>query len=596
MFWVDLLPMVRRTPLLSLALLSLLGFTSPSLVHAQAATVAPLLRLLESGRLPAERQGTVVEMICTRGEAADLAVILRRLVAPDGFSPDLRPKVMQLLTDAAVNRKVRPEGDLAAIGQLIETGDQATQAAAIRLAGAWQLAEVQGPLVKIAGNPKSPDSLRQAALAGLASLGKGSLEPLERLAQSAATAQLRLDAAAALVRLDLTRGAARGAEAIAAMQPGDDPAALLEAILSRQGGTEALAAALANVSLGQDSAKRCLSLMYSVGRSDAELSDVLSKAAKIALDAPPPSAEEVARIVADVAAKGDPARGEKIFRRSDLSCLKCHSVSQAGGSVGPDLSPVGSISPVDYIVNSILHPNLAIKEQYVTRKVLTFDGEVFTGIQIDRDDQRLRLKDAAGKTVVIPVDNIDQEAEGASLMPQGITKFLTQQELLDLARFVSELGKPGPYAVRPMPGVQRWRVLKEPGPELTGEVPNVETLRVAVLDTPAEAWQTAYAMVGGTLPLAELAKARPAVLYLQGQIEVTEPGAIALELASSEPTQFWIDGEPFEGAKQIERELPAGKHTLTLRVEVGEGEDPHVRLDVRRPEGSAAQFVVINGT
>ena len=80
---------------LSLVLPLLVVFAAnPSVVFAQSATVAPLLRLLESGRLPAERQGTVVEMICTRGEAADLAVIVRRLVAPEGFSPELQPKVM----------------------------------------------------------------------------------------------------------------------------------------------------------------------------------------------------------------------------------------------------------------------------------------------------------------------------------------------------------------------------------------------------------------------------------------------------------------------------------------------------------------------
>src|SRR3954452_7686459 len=186
--------------------------------------------------------------------------------------------------------------------------------------------------------------------------------------------------------------------------------------------------------------------------------------------------------------KGDAGRGEKIFRRADLSCMKCHAVAQAGGSVGPDLSPVGSISPIDYVVNSILNPNLAVKEQYVTRRVLTADGQIITGIQIDRDDQKLRLRDATGKLVVIPIADIDDEAEGKSLMPQGLTKFLTEQEFLDLAKFVSELGKPGPYAIRKTPTIQRWRVLKNPAPELTQETPNVELFREQVLDTSADDW------------------------------------------------------------------------------------------------------------
>ena len=38
---------------------------------------------------------------------------------------------------------------------------------------------------------------------------------------------------------------------------------------------------------------------------------------------------------------------------------------------------------------------------------------------------------------------IDTETNGKSLMPEGITRFLTHGEQLDLIRFVSELGKPG---------------------------------------------------------------------------------------------------------------------------------------------------------
>jgi putative heme-binding domain-containing protein len=275
--------------------------------------------------------------------------------------------------------------------------------------------------------------------------------------------------------------------------------------------------------------------------------------------------------------------------------MKCHSVAQAGGSVGPDLSPVGSISPIDYIVNSILNPNLAVKEQFVTRRVLTADGEIVTGIQIDRDDQKLRLRDATGKVITIPVATIDQEEEGKSLMPQGLTKFLTEQEFLDLARFVSALGKPGPYAIRKTPTIQRWRVLKNPASELTQETPNVEIFREQVLDTSADDWQPAYGTVGGPLPLAELAKQRPAVLYLQGELEVSEAGPVTINIDSTEPTQTWLDAEPFETAHQVIRELSAGRHTLTFRIRVGDRPEPTIRVELTKPVGSAAQFTVVNG-
>lgn len=559
------------------------------------------MRLLESGRVPPERQGTIIEMICTRGEADDLAAVFRMLDRQGGLPAGTQRRVVELLADAAITRQVRPSGVLTGLLKRIEgeaaAKDRRMQTAAVKLASAWKLEEAAPALQRIATDDRAPDGLQQAALEGLVAIGgPGARETIDQLAAGGKTAQLRLLAAAALARLDSAAGAKAAAMILARIGPQDDVGPLLDALLGRREGAEQLAAALQHKPPPADAAKIALRYMYSVGRSDQALSDVLSKAAGIALDAPPPSQAEVAKIAAEVTAQGDAARGEQVFRRADLSCLKCHAVSQAGGSVGPDLSPVGSISPVDYIVNSILNPSLAVKEQYVTRRVLTLDGEVFTGIQIDRDDQKLRLRDAAGKVVTIPIGNIDQEGEGKSLMPQGLTKFLTYQELLDLARFVSELGKPGPYAIRKTPSIQRWRVLKLPGPELAGEAPNVEIFREHVLDTPDDAWSIAYGKVGGALPLAELAPQRPALMYVQGEVEVSQPGPIAIEVSSTEPVQVWLDAEPFETTSRIERELPAGKHSFTFRVQVGTAPQPELKVELTRPAGSAAQFVPIGGT
>lgn len=539
-------------------------------------------------------------MICTRGEPDDLAVPFNLLNKPGALQPDLQRKVLELLADAAASRNVKPSGDLAPLAKLIDgpaaAKDRRLTAAAIRLAGAWKLAEVNDTISRLATGAKNNTSLRQAAIDALVAIGgTTNHKTLDELATEDKSTAIRIYAAAALARLDTPAAATAAANLLTTVGPSDDIGPLIDALLNRKDGADQLAAALKAKQPPRDAAKMALREMYAVGRSDAELSNILSAAAGIALDVPPPSQDEVAEIAARVSEQGDAARGEKIFRRADLSCMKCHAVSQAGGSVGPDLSPVGSISPIDYIVNSILNPNLAVKEQFVTRRVLTADGEVFTGIQIDRDDQRLRLRDATGKLLTIPIAHIDQEEEGKSLMPQGITKFLTEQEFFDLAKFVSELGKPGPYAIRKTPSLQRWRVLKNPSAELTNEIPNVEQFREQVLDTPAGDWLPAYGMVGGQLPLAELAKQRPAVVYLQGEIEVSEAGQVTINIDSTEATQTWLDAEPFEAAKQITRELPAGRHTLSFRIAITDRPDPTLKVELTKPSGSAAQFSVVNG-
>jgi putative heme-binding domain-containing protein len=298
----------------------------------------------------------------------------------------------------------------------------------------------------------------------------------------------------------------------------------------------------------------------------------------------------------EVADNGDAARGERIFRRADLSCMKCHALSRAGGQVGPDLSAIGSISPADYVANSILVPNLAIKEQFVTRVFTTTDGQTITGIVVDRDDTRVNVKDAGGKAVVIPVADIEEEEEGKSLMPQGLTKFLTRQELVDLVKFISELGRPGPYAIRSIPTIQRWRVLRTPSADLQGDVPNVEIFREHVLDAPSDAWLSAYAMTAGDLPLAEFGKPG-AVLFLQGELEVVEAGAVTVAVDSTETVQLWIDAEPFEAKSKPTVELTKGLHRITLRTVVGSGaESPRVKVELLKPAGSKAQFDVVGGS
>ncbi|MCY2967609.1 MAG: hypothetical protein NT069_28930, partial [Planctomycetota bacterium] len=436
--------------------------------------VGPLLKLYRSGKLPADRQPAVVEMICVRGNEHDLRVVLDKVLDPDGMTAAVRLKAIAGLTDAAMTRKVKPTGDLAGIARLLEEKEVALQLAAVRLAGACRLAEARPLLRKIALDVVSPADLRKAAIAGLVAEGDAdSEETLIALCDKGRPISTRIQAAAGLVGFDVKLAATQAAAVLASASPSDESGPLLDAFFDRKEGSDELARALEKVSLSVDVAKRALRTMYSVGRSDGGLSNVLSKAAGIAADLPPPTPEEVAKIVADVPIKGDPARGELVFRRTDVSCMRCHSVSRAGGQVGPELSALGGSSPIDYVANSILNPNLAVKEQYVTRVFELVSGKVLSGVVIDRDETRVRIRDAQGKVQVIPTADIEEESEGASMMPMGLTKFLTRDELLDLIRFVSELGKPGPYSVQTAPRIQRWQVLSNPPPELIDDVPHL---------------------------------------------------------------------------------------------------------------------------
>ncbi|HEY2880972.1 MAG TPA: hypothetical protein VGJ15_01030, partial [Pirellulales bacterium] len=477
--------------------------------------VARLMKLLQSGKLPPENVPTVIGMVCDKGTADDLAVVYQQATKPDAWPKDTRLKAFDLLADAMATRKIKPSGELNGLEALIAgpaaAKESALQLKAIRLAGLWKLSAVAGDLQQAAISAAPASALQTAAIDSLAAIGdKASLATLEKMAAHGQPQPQRYRTIAALARCDVNLAAKSAAAALVDASPNDNLGVMLDDFLRLKNGPDTLAAALGNVKLQRDVARLALRYMYSTGHSEPVLANVLSVAADVPATPPLPTEDEVQKLATEVAAKGDAIRGESIFRSADLNCIKCHSLCKAGGEIGPELTAVGATSPVDYVVRSILNPDAQKKEAYET-KIIVANGLQSVGIEIERNNETVKLKDATGRIVSIPIADIEEEGKGKSLMPEGLTKFLTHQEFLDLAKFVSELGKPGPFAPRTVPIMQRYRVLREVPDDIATEVPNVELLRIHLLDCPPENWSLAYARISGALPVAEAAAARTAL-------------------------------------------------------------------------------------
>ncbi len=577
--------------LLILATLCLGGLTA----DAQAQGAASMIRLLQSGKLPPERQASVVKLACERGNADELGYLFAQSIAPHGFGPEARLVALEGLAGAAENRKEKPAGDLAGLASLLSAEQTpAVQRQAVRLAGLWNVESLAPALDEFVRSPKTPDDLRADALKALVRLGEGPVRKTVDGLLGSDDARLKSLGVSALADLDLDRAAQEATALLAAGDPAFDTPGLLRPFFQRQGGADRLAAAIVAANLRQDAARLALRGVYASGRSDAALVAALSQAAGINAEPIELSGDQLQRLGEEVMAKGDAARGELIFRRAEVSCMKCHSVSGAGGDVGPELSAVGATSPVDYLLNAVLNPDLSIKELYLTRNIVTADGKVFQGIVVDRDDQRVLLKDATGQRIAIPVDEIDEEIEGKSLMPKGLPSLLTHDEFLDLVRFLVELGRPGDLAMRSRPTVQRWRVLKSVPDEMLLARPSPDTLGLA-LSFGDESWQPAYGKVDGWLPLADLPAVADKPRYLRADIEVTQPGEVQIV---AEPqglaADAWVDGKFLEPSKQNRVSLERGRHSLLLRLP-HDAKAPALRVIVERPEGSAAEYAVVGG-
>src|SRR5690606_24781391 len=72
--------------------------------------------------------------------------------------------------------------------------------------------------------------------------------------------------------------------------------------------------------------------------------------------------DQIKELASEVQKSGNPVQGELSFRKRELACLTCHAIGGAGGQIGPDLSSLGTSSPAETIIKSILYPTESIKE------------------------------------------------------------------------------------------------------------------------------------------------------------------------------------------------------------------------------------------
>jgi putative heme-binding domain-containing protein len=548
-----------------------------------------LMRLLKGGKLPPERLPSVIEMVSRRGDAADLGYLFEQVTKEGGWTGEPASAALRGLADAAANRKVKPAGDLKRLEALFSPEQTAeVRAQAIRLAGLWQVEGLQEPLKAVALAESASRETRASALTALASYGDAGRKTIESLAAAAGSVATRAAAIEALASLDLAAAAKHAAAALAAAKPDDDVAPLLAPFLVRQGGPEALAAALGSVKLPPEAARSALRSMYSVGRSDGSLSAALGQAAGIAMEDKPFTPDEIRALAAAVPAEGDPQRGEMVFRRGDLSCLKCHAVSGAGGNIGPDLSAIGPSNPIDYLVTSILEPDAAVKEHYVTQVVVTSDGLVVTGIVADENEERLVLRTAEGQERSIPSADIEERGKGNSLMPKGLVKFMTRQEFVDLVRFLAELGKPGtPYALRSTPTVQRWRLLRDLPREFADGIPAESSFRELLPEIGSSGWQPVYARLDGALPLDEVSAGSDRPLYLLAELDVRKAGGVGLRFDEVAGLDLWVNGDHIDTlSKNFATEFPEGRQSFVLRVDPAKRPVRTLRVELFKPDGS----------
>jgi len=139
---------------------------------------------------------------------------------------------------------------------------------------------------------------------------------------------------------------------------------------------------------------------------------------------------------------GDLERGRTIFFNNQSACSACHRVAGRGGSIGPDLSGIGGIRKRRDLLEAIAFPSATIVNNYETWSAITTSGKTHNGVIQRATARSIVLRNAQRMEIELDRNDIDELVrQPTSIMPQGLDRTLTPDELSDLLAFLESLRK-----------------------------------------------------------------------------------------------------------------------------------------------------------
>lgn len=136
---------------------------------------------------------------------------------------------------------------------------------------------------------------------------------------------------------------------------------------------------------------------------------------------------------------GDAARGRTLFREMS-GCAVCHVAEGKGRAFGPDLSGIGRKYERAALLEHIVHPSVAIAEEFRLHVLTLKDGTTRAGIIAAQNDRELILVTVALERMTIEKSQIAKdEPAPVSAMPEGLLDHLTAAEAADMLSYLASL-------------------------------------------------------------------------------------------------------------------------------------------------------------
>lgn len=132
---------------------------------------------------------------------------------------------------------------------------------------------------------------------------------------------------------------------------------------------------------------------------------------------------------------GDPRKGRAVFAKT---CMQCHTLFDAGGKVGPELTGANR-QDLDYLLSNILDPSAVVGKDYQATTIRTKSERIVTGLVKSEDNNAVTLQ-TENDLLIIPKSDIDaRKLSEISMMPEGLLANMTKEEARHLLAYLKSL-------------------------------------------------------------------------------------------------------------------------------------------------------------
>ncbi|GMU93535.1 MAG: hypothetical protein AMXMBFR4_25930 [Candidatus Hydrogenedentota bacterium] len=394
----------------------------------------------------ADRAETLREVLLALSRETHTEELVARMMRDESVDAPRKIFLLDVIEKSSVNPL--PESWIASIGTALDSPDEATRWGAASVVRSRNLAQFDERLLNIADDASQPAALRVNALGTLVARqpdlsdarlkilleNLGHVDPAVRLESGKVIgkaklnpAQLRLLASAYLAKADALTFPAL----LDAFKGGNDAGVGLELVKS-----------LSTAAISPNQIPGGLDALF-----ETFPATVKTAAAPLRAMAEADAAARLEKLakLEPLLATGDVGRGRQLFFNEKLACSTCHAVGQEGGTLGPDLTTIGTIRSGHDLLEAVLFPSASFVPGYEPFRIEARDPEfggtqVFVGVIGDQTTEAITLRTAADAESRIPRSDIVSMTQATvSVMPEGLEAHLTQQELLDLLAFMQSL-------------------------------------------------------------------------------------------------------------------------------------------------------------